>query len=189
MMDKRWSFAFLVFAVLSGLVLCGGCVAPQVIAPKSASRSALEQELISTALRKSLGEAPNQKLPFSILEGMKVAVEVSCISQSNDSEDSRFVKSLIVEKLLEEKVTVVETGSEEAVLKAVVDTLGTDVGVRSFPHIYLPLFYYITYKATASVTLYAYDAKGKQMGLLLSYQGKGEETAKEWSLLGLGPFK
>jgi hypothetical protein len=193
MIDERRSFVVLAFTVVSALILCGGCVAPQVVAPKATSRSALEQELISKALRQSLGETPNEKMRLSILKPWKVAVKVSCISGSEDSggssEDARFVESVIAEKLLEEGVVIVPSGSEEALVQVVVETLGTDVSARYFPHAYLPLFYYISYRATASVILYAYDAKGKEPLMRLSYRGRGEQNAKEWSLLGLGPFR
>lgn len=180
-------------AALFAAGLCGGCVAPQVVAPKATSRSALEQELISKALRQSLGETPNNKIRFDLLKGMKVLVYVSCISQSGEcsgaSEDARFVQSFIFEKLVESGAVIASSGSEEAALQVIVETLGTDVSARYFPHAYLPLFYYISYRATASVTIYAYDTKGKESGMILSYKGRGDERAKEWSLLGLGPFR
>ncbi|MFH1421701.1 MAG: hypothetical protein ABIH42_03170 [Planctomycetota bacterium] len=174
------------------LIFCG-CAMPQILSKSDNCRSAMEQNLIVKALRKSLGQSPNVKIPFAILQGMKVIVKVSSISGSGDScnasEDARFIESLIKERLLEENAIIVNnSGTEDAVVQVAVETFGTDSFVRSFPHLYFPLCYYITYSATVSISIYAYNAKGEKTGMLLNYHGEGGETKSEWALFGFGPF-
>ena len=173
-------------AVLAALTICAGCVSPAVASPEHGGRSARQQLAIAKAAREAL-----KKPKIDALRGMKVWVDVACISRAGEvrqeSEDEHFLKNLIVEALVESGVVVVEREKAQAILRASAAAIGTDTVARVWPHTYLPLMYYVSHTAHVKVHMYAYEAQDSQMITVDECEGTYSWT--EWSFLGLGPFR
>lgn len=172
--------------MLAVLSIAAGCVSPVIGNPEPGGRSALEQMAIASAAKEAL-----KKPKIEALRGMKVWVDVTSISRARmggtESEDERFLQGMIVEHLVENSVVVVEKANAQAVLRAVVEAIGSDTVARVWPHAYLPLMYYIYHKAHVKIHLYAYDMKDSQPLAVDDCEGTYSWT--EWSFLGLGPFR
>ena len=168
------------------LVACVGCVSPPVGAAPDPGRTGLHQQGIANAAKDALKE-----VNLKTLSGMKVCVEVACLSGlpsgGDRSEDARFLQNLIIEMLIESRIRIVEKNEAEAVLRGVCEAIGTDSVIRVFPHPLLPLMYYATHKARVKLHLYAYEPKDSQP--ITVADAEGTYSWSEWSIFGLGPYR
>lgn len=174
-----------VLAAVGFWVLLGvtGC-ATKIYQGPTSGRGAESQQAVSRSLEKAL-----EGFQADRLKGSKVVIEVYALTPrlDGDSAEERYLRGLLIERLLQAGATVVATREDANVLlAATLQTAGVDVIRRDVPFIY----HHTTFRGVARLRLNALALQGRSVIRPLSQAKLGARSIyrETYIFYAIGPI-